>query len=205
MKSYPSIPRQPKGKQGDRRMHLFDKLDGSNLRFEWDHRDGWVRWGSRHQVLDETHPYLGVGLALFRERLAEPIERVARAERWEALVAFAEIFGPGSLGGRHVAGEPMRLALFDVAPFRRGLIGPARFLELFGTLDVPAYLGEHVWNDDLVTRVRRGALAGVTSEGVVGKAGDGHGLVMAKAKTDAWIRRILDRYGETEGRAIVDS
>jgi hypothetical protein len=205
MKAYPSIPRQPKGKQGDRRMHLFDKLDGSNLRFEWSRRDGWFRWGSRHQVIDETHPSLGGGFALFRERLAEPIERVARTERWDALVAFAELFGPGSLGGQHVAEEPKHLVLFDVAPYRRGMIGPARFLELFGTLDVPAYLGELVWNDELVARVRRGELPGVTFEGIVGKAGDGHSLVMAKAKTDAWVRRILERYGEAEGRTIVDS
>jgi len=38
------------------------------------------------------------------------------------------------------------------------------------------------WNDELVARVRRGELPGVTFEGIVGKAGDGHGLVMAKAK-----------------------
>jgi hypothetical protein len=186
-------------------MHIFDKLDGSNLRFEWSRRDGWFRWGSRHQVIEETHPILGGGFALFRERLAEPIERVAHTERWDALVAFAEFFGPGSLGGRHVADEPKRLALFDVAPYRRGLIGPARFLELFGTLDVPACLGELTWNDELVARVRRGELPGVTFEGIVGKAGDGHSLVMAKAKTEAWVRRILERYGEAEGRKLIDS
>ena len=62
-----------------------------------------------------------------------------------------------------------------------------------------------MWNDELVARVRRGELPGVTFEGIVGKAGDGHSLVMAKAKTEAWVRRILERYGEDEGRKIVDS
>jgi len=84
------------------------------------------------------------------------------------------------------------------------MLGPARFLELFGMLDVPAYLGELVWNDDLVARVWRGELPGVTFEGIVGKAGGGHDLVMAKAKTEAWVRRILERYGEDEGRKLVE-
>src|SRR6185295_19716850 len=111
---------------GDRRLHILDKLDGSNLRFEWDRKDGWFRWGSRHQVIDEHHPILGGGMALFRERLAEPIARVAHDQRWEAAVAFAELWGPGSLGGRHVPDEPKRLTLFDVAPYKKGMLGPAR-------------------------------------------------------------------------------
>jgi hypothetical protein len=205
VKSYPSIPRRPKGKQPARRMHLFDKLDGSNLRFEWSQDRGWFRWGSRHQVIDETHPTLGAGLALFRVHHADGLERVARAQGWEALVAFAELWGPGSLGGQHVPEEPKRLTLFDVAPYRRGLLGPLPFLELFGAHDIPAYLGEHPWDDALVARVRDGSLPGMTFEGVVGKAGDGHALVMAKAKTAAWVRRILERYGETEGRQLVES
>jgi hypothetical protein len=203
MKSYPSIPRHPKGKQGDRRLHIFDKIDGSNLRFEWTRKDGWFRWGSRHQVIDERHPILG--MALFTERLAEPIARVARDQRWEAAVAFAELWGPGSLGGRHVPDEPKRLTLFDVAPYKKGMLGPARFRELFGELDVPGYLGELVWDDELVARVRRGEVPDVTFEGIVGKAGEGHQIVMAKAKTEAWVRRILERYGEDEGRKLVDS
>jgi hypothetical protein len=186
-------------------MHLFDKLDGSNLRFEWSRERGWFRWGSRHQVIDESHPILGGGMALLREHHADALERVAHAERWDALVAFAELWGPGSLGGQHVPDEPKRLTLFDVAPYRRGFLGPVRFLELFGGLDIPAYLGESLWDDALVARVREGALPGVTFEGIVGKAGDGHSLVMAKAKTEAWVRRILARYGEDEGRRLVES
>ena len=205
MKAYPTIPREPKGKTGDRRLHIFDKLDGSNLRFEWTNRKGWFRWGSRHQVIDDSHPTLGSGFALFGERLAEPIARIAHANRWEALVAFAEFWGPNSLAGQHVPDDPKQVTLFDVSPYRKGMLGPERFLELFGELDVPRYLGELPWNDELVARVRCGGLPGVTFEGVVGKAGDGHKLVMAKAKSEAWIRRILERYGEVEGQQLVDS
>jgi hypothetical protein len=192
-------------------LHVFDKIDGSNLRFEWARSDGWFRWGSRHRVVDESHPVFGGALALFHATMAGAIERVARAQGWDALVAFAEFAGPRSLGGQHAPDDPKSLTLFDVAPYRRGLVGPARFrlghdqrVPVAG-LPTPRYLGEHAWDDEFVARVRRGELEGVTFEGVVGKAGDGHALVMAKAKTEAWVRRIIERYGEEEGALLVNS
>lgn len=205
MKTYPSIPRSVRGRKATHRLHLFDKLDGSNLRFEWTRREGWVRFGTRRRVIDVHHPIFGSAMALFEQTLAEPIARVAVDHRWDALVAFGEFWGPNSLGGQHEPDEPKRITLFDVAPYRRGLVGPERFLELFGELDVPRYLGEHAWDAELLARVRRGELPGVTFEGVVGKAGEGHRVIMAKAKTQAWVDRILARYGEDEGRLIVDS
>ena len=44
MKSYPSIP---KFSFGDIKLHTFDKLDGSNLRFEWTKKKGWYKFGTR--------------------------------------------------------------------------------------------------------------------------------------------------------------
>ena len=123
MKTYPSIPRSVRGRKATRRLHLFDKLDGSNLRFEWSRRDGWTRFGTRHRVIDEHHPIFGSGMELFRSTLAEPIARVATDQGWDALVAFGEFWGSGSLGGQHEPEAPKRITLFDVAPHRRGLLG----------------------------------------------------------------------------------
>ena len=147
----------------------------------------------------------GGALALFCETLGEPIARVAVDEGWTALVAYAEFWGPRSLGGRHELDDPKRLTLFDVAPHKRGLVGPERFLELFGDLDLPRHLGEHDWDQALLDRVRAGELEGVSFEGVVGKAGDGHRLVMAKAKTQRWVDAILASYGEDEGHKLIAS
>lgn len=205
MKTYPSIGRRVRGRKTDHQLHLFDKLDGSNLRFEWDHKQGWRRFGTRRRVIDAEHPVFGEAMELFTRTLAEPIARVAIDQGWDALVAYAEFWGPNSLGGQHRAEDPKRLTLFDVAPYRRGFVGPERFVELFAGLDIPAYLGRHTWNEALVARVRAGELEGVSFEGVVGKAGEGHRVVMAKAKTQAWVDAILARYGEDEGRRLVTS
>ena len=205
MKRYPSIPRRIKGRQRSRRVHVFDKLDGSNLRFEWSRENGWHRFGSRNRVLDESHEVFGGAMALFTGSLAEPIERVARDHGWTALVAFTEFWGPGSLAGQHDPATAKQLTLFDVAPYRHGFIGPLRFLELFDGCQMPSYLGEHTWDDALIEAVRRGELAGVTFEGVVGKAGDRHQRVAVKAKTQAWVDAVIARYGAEEGARLVNS
>lgn len=37
-----------------------------------------------------------------------------------------------------------------------------------------------------------------TFEGVVGKAGEGHKLIMAKAKTQAWLDKVKALYGDKD-------
>ena len=205
MKTYPSIPKKFKGKKTARRVHVFDKLDGSNLRFEWCHKRGWHRWGARRKVIDESHVILGSAMQLFETNFADHIEKRAVDEGWQCLVAFAEFHGSNSLAGQHFASDRKELSLFDVAPARRGLLGPERFLERFGDLAIAPYLGEFDWDDEFVAKIRRNELAGVSFEGVIGKAGCGHSLVMAKAKTQAWVDRILEKHGEKKGRKLVNS
>ncbi len=213
MKSYPSIPRATGQSFREFSAFVFDKIDGSNLRFEWSRKQDWGKYGTRNRLFDETDEVFGPAIPLFLETLAEPIERVARKERWERLVAFAEFWGPGSFAGLHVPEDPKTLTLFDLAPYKKGLLGPREFLELFrrpgpgglGYPQLPRYLGNHNWTRAFVEAVRRNDLEGITLEGVVGKAGEGHHLVMAKAKTQAWIDMVLARYGEAEGRKLVES
>lgn len=204
---YPSIKHELPRKKRDFHVHVFDKLDGSNLHFCWDRRRGWHEFGTRTHVLDTSHPIYGSAWQLLEEcRLKDELDAVARLLGCQALTAFAEFWGTGSFAGQHDPSTPKQLTLFDVAVNRGGLIGPDRFLELFGDWQhTPKYLGWRVWDDALVRQVRAGALAGVTFEGVVGKAGKGQGVVMVKAKTQAWVDAVLAKYGEAEGAKIVES
>lgn len=201
MKAYPSIPRDFQEFDA----YVFDKLDGSNLRWEWSKKSGWYKSGTRTRLFDETDLVFGGAPEVFRRTLAEPLEKVARDNRWERMIAFTEFWGPRSFAGVHEPDDPKTLTLFDVNPHKKGILGPREFLKLFEHLDIPRFLGTQRWTRGFVQKVRNGELEGVTEEGVVGKGGEGHKLVMAKAKTQVWIDKVLARYGIEQGQKIVDS
>jgi hypothetical protein len=138
--------------------------------------------------------------------LAAPLERIARAQRWEQVTVFAEFWGPGSFAGVHRTGDAMNLTVFDVAPFKRGILEPAEFRRLFeGVIPTPGYLGRWHWTRGFVERVRGGELAGITFEGVVGKAPGRSGPLMAKAKTQAWLDKVAALYAPQAARRIIES
>ena len=50
MKSYRSIPFANKIPENET-FYVFDKLDGSNIRAEWNPKKGFYKFGSRSQLL----------------------------------------------------------------------------------------------------------------------------------------------------------
>lgn len=195
MKSYPSIPQFDLAADSGMRLHTFAKLDGSNLRFEWSAKRGWYKVGTRDQLLDSNNPVFAPALPIFQCDLAEPLERLARAQRWLALVCFCEYWGEHSFAGQHDPADEMRLSVIDLSPYKVGILGPERFLRLTDGLPVAPYLGERVWNERFALEVRAGELSGMSFEGVVGKAGDRHQIQMRKLKSTAWVARVRERYG----------
>lgn len=202
MKSYPSIPR---GVPAEFEAHVFDKIDGSNLRFEWSAKRGWYKSGTRTRLFDASDPVFGGCIQQFMDGLAEDLEAVARRKHWDRMVVFCEAHGESSFAGSHEPGEVLRVSLIDVAPHRKGILTPEEYLRLFGDLKhQAAFLGVHRWDADFVQSVRRGEMPGVTFEGVVGKASRRSSIIMAKAKTQAWIDRVMARFGD-KGRTIAES
>lgn len=205
MKLYPAIPRSTGQHFRQFEAYVFDKLDGSNLRIEWTRKRGWFKFGTRKRLFDETDDVFGEAIPLFQAQLAEGLEKVARKERWDRVTVFVEFWGDGSFAGEHVEGEPKHLTLFDVNPHKKGILGPKVFLDLFGHLQVARFLGRFNWTRGFVERVRLNQVEGITLEGVVGKAGDGHHRIAAKAKTQSWIDRVLERYGSENAQKILAS
>lgn len=217
MKEYPTIP-QAVG-TAFREIpdaHVFDKLDGSNLRFEWNRKRGWHKFGTRSRLFDRDDWQFGRAIPIFHRTLAEPLARIFSVQRWDQCVVFAEHWGPSSFAGNHHeprtnrpldADEAMRLDLIDVAPHRQGILGPAEFVRLFGELPSARLLGRFHWTRGFVERVWNGEVEGVTFEGVVGKAGHGrtHDLVMAKAKTRTWIEKVRARHAPEDAERIARS
>lgn len=205
MKRYPSIPQRLPKRYRTEPLYIFDKIDGSNLRFEWNREEGWHRWGTRTQIIDHTHPVFGSAWELFCDTLSEPLEFVAYDQRWSSMTVFAEFWGSQSFAGKHDPNDTKRLTLFDVSPYKKGFLHPEQFMEWFGTLDVPLYLGQHVWSPDFLEQVTTGTIDGITHEGVVGKAGSGHRRVMVKAKTQSWKDEVLQTYGHQQGSQLLQS
>ncbi len=205
MKEYPSISRNFSEIPG---AYIFDKLDGNNIRVEWVRKKGWSKFGCRHRLFDESDPMFTGVKPLFMETLADELEKVAVDQRWDRVIVFAEFWGAKSLSGVRVPGDPMNLSLFDVNPYKRGILGPREFLKLFGNnpnIKTAAFLGIHNWTRGFVDRVWNCDVPGITFEGVIGKGGEGHKLVMAKAKTKPWIEAIRSRYSQEEAEKILSS
>ena len=206
MKDYPSIPQSTgalfREIQG---AFVFDKIDGSSMRSEWSRKRGWFKHGKRTGLLDDSNPDLVVVPSLFASTLAEPLERAARDRGWQHLIVFYEFWGIKSLGGLHMIGDHKYLTVFDAAVNKQGILGPSFFLKNFADLvPTPAMLGRYNFTRGFVERVRLNEIPGITFEGVVAKAGDGHHLVRAKAKTQRWIDAILALHG-TKADSIINS
>jgi hypothetical protein len=207
VKEYPSVPRATG--QVFREIHnayVFDKLDGSSMRSEWAAKRGWFKHGRRHGLVDDSNIHLASVPELFQATLAEDLARIAESQRWKHLIVFYEFWGDQSLAGQHVEGDPKRLTVFDAAADKKGILNPGNFRQAFeGQVDTARFLGQVNWTRGYVERVWRGEVEGITSEGVVAKAGIKHDIIRAKAKTQAWVTKIMEIHGAVEGKKIVES
>lgn len=186
--------------------YVFDKLDGSNLRFEWSRKNGWYKYGTRNRLFDNTDPAFGPAIEIFNARLAGSLHDIVLSQRVTKAIVFCEYLGKNSFAGLHQPGDEMDLYPFDVALFNQGILGPKEFLKLFGHLNIPKFLGLLKWGPKLLSEVKNGTLDGVTFEGVVGKAKTSkHDLILAKAKSQAWLDKVKSTMPEDMANELINS
>ncbi len=189
MKQYPSIPRQAQNIP----VYAFDKLDGSNIRAEWNKKKGFHKFGSRTQLIDHTHDFLGEAPELVKTKYEQKLHDIFKKERFEEVVCFFEFYGPSSFAGTHKKDEEHTVTIFDIDVYKRGLMKPSDFLKVVGDLDFPkvAYFGNA--NSDFIEEIRDSKNEAVTFEGVVCKSNltDKYNHpIMFKVKTKAWIDKL---------------
>lgn len=184
MKSYPSISTHIK----QTRVWTFDKLDGSNIRAEWSKKRGFYKFGSRTQLMDENHPMLGEAVKLIHEK-EEQLSSIFLNRNWERVVAFFEFHGENSFAGSHEDEEHF-VTLIDVNVYKRGMLEPQYFIELFKEVGTPNVLFTGVVDNQLIARVKDGSLEGMTFEGVVCKYVENKIVRMFKVKNRAWIDKL---------------
>lgn len=198
MQEYPSIASYKKF--ANQSCIAFDKLDGSNVRFEWSKKRGWYKSGTRKQMLDETHPHMGEAPAVFLEKYGEALEKVFRDtkdyNKRDSFIVFGEFFGPNSFAGIHKDDDSKDVVLFDVWIHKVGMIGPKEFVKNFGHLHIPDVIYEGNLNVEFVNAVRRNDYN--LHEGVIckwGKTGKWKkDLHMCKIKTISYIDRVKALY-----------
>lgn len=191
MQQFPSIDGSAKAPLG-KPCIAFYKYDGSNLRWEWSPKQGWHKYGTKHQLFDASEPMYGKAIPIFKDTMGDEIvRRVKSLERGiQRITVFTEFFGPGSFAGQHVETDTMELRLIDAFLFKRGFMAPRTFLKTFG--DMPQAAGviyEGNLNKQFIDDVRKGVYP--VWEGVVAK-GDGF---QVKIKTDAYFKKLNEVYG----------
>jgi len=205
MKAYPSIKQFRTDRHLGFEGHTFAKHDGSNLRFEWDKKKGWYRFGSRRRLLERSDSTFGKSMAMFESDFAESFEQFAVDRGHDSIIVYCEFWGPKSFAGEHDPDDVQVLTPIDVAIYKKGLLESGTFLDCFEDRFDLGYLGQKTWDESFVDAVRKSELDGMSFEGVVGKAGMGHKRLAVKLKSKAWVEKVLRRYGEEKGRKIVES
>lgn len=199
MKSYPSIPTVFDPTLS---YHLFDKLDGSNLRAEWSPKQGFYKFGTRTRLLGSDQPLLYPAQEKFLACYGDALDRRFRAEKFPRAMAFFEYVGPNSFAGSHTDPvEAMSPVLFDIAVHQKGLLPPERYLALAEGLPQAALLYQGKLTDAIQADIRAGTFPGITFEGVIGKGAFSQrhgGPIQFKLKTAAWLSRLRNHCGDDD-------
>lgn len=193
MKEYPTIS---KNIVRQHPIYAFDKLDGSQIRAEWNRKNGFYKFGSRKVLIDKTHP-LGEAAEIVRTKYEGDLSKVFSKARLDQAVCFFEFFGPNSHFGQHVD-EAHDVVLFDVNIHKKGILDPQDYLKLVGHLDIAKLLYTGKAGVEFETSVKNGTLEGMTFEGVVCKGKNPKRTpmpLMFKIKSDAWMQKLQEFCG----------
>ena len=211
MKTYPSIKfmgalnRGQGIPEGDD-WFVFDKLDGSNIRAEWNPKRGWYKFGRRKALLDDSNPWLVESPDVLACSPGPKMDKEFRKRGYKRVLCFFEFHGPQSFSGHHQKEAP-RMTLIDINVHPKGFLGPADFVSLCNDaglvegIDWARLLYRGPIDQQLLDDVRASSLTGITGEGVVCKTHDRKGNRRTfKIKTKKWLDLLRVYCGDDDVR-----
>jgi len=190
MKSYPSIPSKIiNGKS----VYAFDKIDGSNIRAEWNKKSGFYKFGSRKQLISTEQEGLSEAKEIIISKYEKDLSDIFRKNKWDRAIVFFEFYGSNSFAGIHID-EPHDCKLFDVSVYKKGFIQPKEYLSIFKNIDKAELLYHGFCDNEFIQSVKNSTLEGMTFEGVVCKFADGKNTSMFKIKSIKWLDKVKNKY-----------
>ena len=204
MIEYPSIMSSAKAP----REHCiaFDKMDGSNVRVKYTNKRGFHLFGSRTQMFDKNHPFLAPAIPYFHDHFEKPLVNFIKSEFPDEreVVAYLEFFGNNSFAGWHDPNDTTkRLVCFDImiGHKNRKLLLPQEFVKLTEKYKIisPKVIYEGNLTDQFIQDVQDGkypVIEGVVCKGILKSGAHRGGVWMAKIKTQAYLDRLFNKYGE---------
>ena len=187
LKSYPSIGTKI---PTNIKFHIFNKLDGSNIRAEWCRKKGFYRFGSRTKLININTPILGESINLFLEKYNESLSKIFFDKKYEKVVCFSEFFGKNSFAGSHIEEDKKDIVLFDINPYKKGFLSPQDFLSLTENIDTSKLLTIDFLSEELIYSIKKSELKNMTLEGIVAKAVSKNKIFMTKVKTEKWLNLL---------------
>jgi hypothetical protein len=178
-------------------------LDGSNIRVKYTAKRGFDLFGSRTQLIDKTHPFLGEVIDIFMRDFAEPLTKIFKDKfpNEREIVAYGEFFGKQSFAGFHVPGDPKKFVLFDVYVGHKNgkFMLPREFIKTFSNVvEIPCVIYEGNLSDQFIKDVRDGkydVFEGVMCKGNERSGAYMGGVWMCKIKTQKYFDALLSKFG----------
>jgi len=203
MIEYPSIINSSKAP----REHCiaFDKLDGSNIRAKWTQKRGFDLFGTRTQLIDETTPFWGKSVTIFKNGIIDKLDRVFRTDKTyrneREIIVFGEFIGDNSFAGHHEESDQHKIVIFDilVGHKNKSFVKPRQFLEFGSIIEIPKVIYEGNLNEEFISSVRRndfGLKEGVICKGLTTNGAYRGKVWMCKIKTQEYLDKLKVRFGK---------
>ena len=146
-------------------------------------------------MLGTDQPFLTESIDLIKQKYETDLAAIFKDQRYLSTLVFFEFFGKSSFAGHHIE-EPHDILLIDVSVFKKGILPPGEYMDLFGHLSIASLLYTGNANHPFADSVKNSTLEGMTEEGVVCKAKNPRAnfpsTIMFKIKTDKWLQKLKD-------------
>src|SRR5688572_17871346 len=137
MKNYPSISSYEGSIMAN--AYVFHKYDGSNLRFEWNNKRGWYKFGTRTRLFDTSDHTFGTSIQLFIDKYESSLEELFKENKTKKAIVFCEWFGRKSFAGKHLSDDRKELIILDFCLDNHGFFPLKDFVQL------PFHTAELLW------------------------------------------------------------